>query len=433
MRPSDHHLGRVFLAGVFAASLVAACNASATPSGSASPVRAATASPKPSRSHSPSGDFEATGSMTMGRDSHTATLLLDGKVLIAGGESYDEARSADLYDPHTGTFAPAGSMATTHVLGTATLLLDGRVLFVGGWALIKGGNWETFNPGNRTLSASAELYDPKTGTFARTGSPAHARFSHSATRLLDGRVLIAGGSLGSNDNPNATATATAEIFDPATGKFTPTGSMTTPRWCHSATLLKDGRVLMLGSGEDSSAELYDPAKGKFSRAGSMKSLLNINMATLLRDGRVLIVGWGDQATSPMWSAAEIYDPATRKFAPTGSMIHPSNIMGPIGDVRTSATLLADGRVMVPDVGPDGSEGAFGSVEFYDPATAKFTAGPRMSRYRSGFTETLLLDGRVLFTGNQMPVYPMGAAPPTSSSSLAAELAADRASAELFVP
>ena len=433
MRRIDHRLALIVLAGAFTASLVAACNASAMPAGSASPVRTAPASPRPSHSHNPSGDFEATGSMTMGRDSHTAALLLDGKVLIAGGETYDEARSAELYDPQTGTFAPTGSMATTHVLGTATPLLDGRVLFVGGWELIKGGNWETFNPGNRTLSASAELYDPKTGTFARTGSPARACYFHSATRLLDGRVLIAGGSLGANDNPNATATATAEIFAPATGKFSPTGSMTTPRWCHSATLLKDGRVLMLGSGEDSSAELYDPAKGKFSRVGSMKNLLNLNMATLLRDGRVLIVGWGDQATSPMWSAAEIYDPATGKFAPTGSMIHPSNIMGPIGDVRTSATLLADGRVMVPDVGPEGSEGEFGSVEFYDPTTGKFTTGPQMIRYRSGFTETLLPDGRVLFTGDLMPVYPMGVAPPTSSSSLAAEIAADRASAELYVP
>ncbi|MGD0019033.1 MAG: kelch repeat-containing protein [Candidatus Limnocylindrales bacterium] len=439
MRRIDHRLGLVFLTGAFIASLVAACDAgtatptrvnpSAAPSASASPAPSATPSAAPSRTHNASGEFVATGSMTMGRDSHTATLLPDGKVLIAGGEAYDEARSAELYDPKTGTFAPTGSMVTGHVLGTATLLLDGRVLFVGGWDLRNGSDWNPFDGSNRIVSASAELYDPKTGTFAPTGSPAQARYYHTATRLLDGRVLIAGGALGANDNPDATATATAEIYDPVTGKFAPTGSMTTPRWCHSATLLRDGRVLMAGSWSDSSAELYDPVKGRFSRTESMKNTPNIHMATLLRDGRVLMTGWGDPGT-----LAEIYDPATGKFSPTGSMINSCNFIGPIGGLLSSAPLLADGRVLVPDVIYDGSSGGgIGSAELYDPVTGTFTKGPPMSRYRSGFTETLLPDGRVLFTGNQRPVYPMGIAPPTDSASLAAAIEADRASAELYVP
>ncbi len=368
----------------------------------------------------------------MGRDSHTATLLADGKVLIAGGETFHEARSAELYDPKTGTFAPTGSMVTGHVLGTATLLLDGRVLFVGGWDLDNGSDWNPWNGSNRIVSASAELYDPKTGTFALTGSPAQARYYHTATRLLDGRVLIAGGALGANDNPDATATATAETYDPGTGKFAPAGSMTTPRWSHSATLLKDGRVLMAGSWSDSSAELYDPVKGSFSRTESMKNTPNIHMATLLRDGRVLIAGGGDPGGSI--SLAEIYDPGTGKFSPTGSMINNCNFIGPIGGQLASAPLLADGRVLVPDVIYDGSSGGgIGSAELYDPVTGTFTKGPTMSRYRSGFTETLLADGRVLFTGNQKPVYPMDFAPPTASSSLAAEIEADRSSAELYVP
>ena len=323
MRRIDHRLGLVFLAGAFIASLVAACDAgtatptrvnpSSAPSASASPAPSATPSAAPSRTHNPSAEFVATGSMTMGRDSHTATLLADGKVLIAGGGSYDEARSAELYDPKTGTFAPTGSMLTSHVIATATLLLDGRVLFVGGWELRDGSVWEPYNGSNRILSASAELYDPKTGTFARTGSPAQARFYHTATRLVDGRVLIAGGSLGDFADPDATATATAEIYDPATGKFTPTGSMTTPRWTHSATLLGDGRVLMAGSWSDSSAELYDPAKGTFSRTGSMTNTTSHHVATLLRDGRVLMAGGGDPGSST--SLAEIYDPVYRPVQP----------------------------------------------------------------------------------------------------------------------
>jgi hypothetical protein len=279
------------------------------------------------------------------------------------------------------------------------------------------------------------LYDPKTGTFAQTGSPAQARYSHTATRLLDGRVLVAGGALGANDNPSATATSTAEIYDPATGKFTPTDPMTKPRLSHSAILLKDGRVLLLGSVSDSSAELYDPVKGKFSGAGSMKSTHNINLATLLRDGRVLIVGWGEQVGSASTSSsmAEIYDPATGKFTPTGPMINSCNFIEPIGGQLSSAALLADGRVLVPDVIYGGVGSGIGSVELYDPVTGKFTKGPQMSRYRAGFTETLLADGSVLFTGNQKPVYPEELAPPTSSTALSAAIEADRASAELYVP
>jgi len=419
MRRIDHRLVLVFLAGAFAASLVSACNA-----GTATPTRGP--SPTPRRTHGASPEFLPTGSMTMGRDSHTATLLLDGKVLIAGGETFHESRSAELYDPKSGTFTPTASMVTGHVLGTATLLLDGRVLFVGGWDLEKGTDWDPWNGSFRNISTSAELYDPKTGKFAPTGSTAQARYSHTATRLLDGRVLIAGGSLGANDNPDATATATAEIYDPATGKFTATGSMTTPRESHSATLLNDGRVLMLGSWSNGSAEIYDPAKGKFSPAGSIAQ--NINMATLLRDGRVLVVGWGGQAM-----VAAIYDPATGQSSPTGAMINSLNFSGPIGGLLTSAPLLADGRVLIPDVVYGGVGSGNGSVELYDPATGTFTQGPPMSRYRSGFTETLLGDGSVLFTGNEKPVYPMDVTPPTNSASLAASIEADRASAELYLP
>jgi WD40 repeat protein len=420
MRRIDHRLGLALLTGAFIASLVAACDAAT-----------ATPSAAPSRIHKPGGEFVATGSMTMGRDSHTATLLQDGKVLIAGGETYDEARSAELYDPNTGTFAPTGSLVTSHVIATATLLLDGRVLIVGGWELRDGSTWDPYDGSNRVVSASAELYDPKTGTFTRTGSLAQARYYHTATRLLDGRVLIAGGALGDFANPSATETATAEIYDPATGKFTSTGSMTTPRWTHSATLLGDGRVLMTGSWNDSSAELYDPAKGTFSRTGSMKSTTNPHAATLLQDGRVLIAGGGDPGSAS--STAEIYDPRTGEFTPTASMIHSCNIWGPIGP-STSAPLLADGRVLVPDVDYGGGFGSeVGSVELYDPVTGTFTQGPPMSRYRSGFTETLLPDGSVLLTGNQKPVYPMDVAPPTDSSELAAAIRADRASAELYVP
>jgi hypothetical protein len=149
--------------------------------------------------------------MTTTRFFHTATLLADGRVLVAGGydSHYAPLASADLYDPKTGTFSPTGSMAGARGLHTATLLSDGRVLIAG------GGPW-----GSMLLTASylasAELYDPKTGTFSPTGSLATARAWHTATLLADGRVVIAGGA-------GSAFLASAELYDPKTGTFSPTG------------------------------------------------------------------------------------------------------------------------------------------------------------------------------------------------------------------
>jgi hypothetical protein len=372
------------------------------------PTASRTPRPTPAPTYGPLGKFLSTGSMTIGRDSHTATLLLDGRVLIAGGEGYDAARSAELYDPKTGKFSPTGSMAVGHEVATATLLLDGRVLIVGGW--------EYSDRNHRAESASAALYDPRTGAFAGTGSLKAPRHFQTATRLLDGRVLVAGGEI-ANDYQGS---ATAELYDPATGAFSPTGSMTAPRIFHTATLLRDGRVLIAGGNGDSSAELYDPVTATFSQTGSMTIINQDHVATLLSDGRVLVAGEG----------AELYDPGTGKFSPTGSMINTCNCSGPIGSPG-SAPLLPDGRVLVPDLTTDASSNMIGSAELYDPATGTFSQAGPMSRYRFGFTDTLLADGRVLFAGDQGPVF--GMAVPSFSKQEAAAIDAERSSAELYVP
>jgi hypothetical protein len=218
---------------------------------------------EPSLLYDPSTNaFATTGSMTIARVTPTATLLSDGRVLIVGG--FDRSvtmslASAELYDPETGTFSPTGSMTTPRVGQTATLLSDGRVLIAGGGD--KGGAGLAVK-----VLASAELYDPETGTFSPTGAMATARGTQTATLLSDGRVLIAGGSdlrliAGGSDSPGDTlaggSLASAELYEPKTGTFSPTGSMTTPRVGQTATLLSDGRVLIAG-GSDSSAELYQP-------------------------------------------------------------------------------------------------------------------------------------------------------------------------------
>jgi hypothetical protein len=346
--------------------------------------------------------------MTVGRDASTATLLLDGRVLIAGGDSSDGYRSAELYDPKTGTFSKTGSMTVGRNYATATLLLDGRVLILGGW--------EYPNKNGQVESASAELYDPKTGTFSPTGSMAAAHFSPDATRLVDGRVLITGG-----DSANS-----AELYDPTTGTFSPAGNGTDALGS-TATLLLDGRVLILRG--DFPGFLYDPATGTFSKTGSMDTVNQDYVATRISDGRVLVVGAALRG-GITYPATELYDPATGTFSPTGSMIN--ECMCSISQSTVTAPLLADGRVLVPDGIFDVVRGtAIGSAELYDPVTGTFSQAGPMSRFRKSFTDTLLADGRVLFAGDEGAVFAPGV-PSLSPAGIKAN-DADRASAELYVP
>ena len=173
-----------------------------------------------------------------------------------------------------GTFTPTGGMSTPRAAHTATLLHNGKVLIAGGF--------------DNSPLASAELYDPTTGAFTPTGDMTTPRAQHTATLLADGTVLIAGGRNGTNGIRDL---ASAELYDPSTGVFTPTGSMVTLRGLHAATLLPDGRVLMTGCAipcNSAIAEIYDPSTGTFADAGTPGA--GGGAATLLADGRVLVTG-----------------------------------------------------------------------------------------------------------------------------------------------
>jgi hypothetical protein len=329
--------------------------------------------------------FGQTGSMVVQRNTTTATLLLDGRVLLAGGYSEGPRGSAwtataELYDPKSGSFSPTGPMATARDGATATRLADGHVLVAGG------------STGTATL-ASAELYDPLAGAFTQTGSMAHVRVHATATQLGDGRILIAGGGA------SASETATAELYDPSSGKFSPTGSMANGRIGAIAISLSDGRALIVGGTGDtglplSSAEIYDPATGKFIATGSMAYGRRFFVAVRLLDDRVLVAG-GDASMTPghgvVLSAAELYDPRSGKFSPAGFMT--------VQRRDHAATQLGDGRVLITGGDNTSSSAGISAAEIYDPATGKFSpTSPSMAHPRYGHTATLLLDGRVLVAG-----------------------------------
>jgi N-acetylneuraminic acid mutarotase len=335
-----------------------------------------------------SGVFENTGSLATARFGHTATLLPNGMVLVAGGEdsggSFTSLASAELYDPASETWSATGSLATARQLHTATLLPNGKVLVAGG-----------FNNRVQNGLASAELYDPASGTWTATSSLGAPRFFHTATLLPNGTVLVAGG-----EDTNGSL-GSVELYDPANGTWTATGSLATARAIHTATLLPNGKVLVtggVGSGSSlASAELYDPASGIWTGTGNLGAPRYFHTATLLPNGKVLVAG-GEGTGSPS-ASAELYDPASGTWTGTGNL----------GAARYShtATLLPNGKVLVS--GGESNGISLASAELYDPASETTTATGSLTTARTDHTGTLLPNGKVLAVGGYTGISALASA------------------------
>lgn len=395
---------------------------------------------------STTGKWSATGSMSTARESHTAALLLNGQVLVSGGniDLLNGAEgSSEIFDPTAGKWSTVGRMMTSRALHVSVTLADGSVIVAGG----EYGNFVGFNP-----LAMTDRYDPATGIWSPAGDMQVAqgatphlagRDFHSATPLADGRVLVAGGFGYITDFTKTVILDTAEIFDPTSGTWSLTGNMNDARAQHAAVVLKDGRTLVAGGyafGPPlASAEIFAPgtrsttpahsqryrpvtawlpasrlsyhvprpvgvmrrltarlqgAIGKWTLTGSMHVGRAFAPATLLPNGKVLVEGC--DAFDVGGTTAELYDPATRKWAMTGSM-HVARCLH-------SAILLPNGHVLV--AGGHSGASVWSNMETYDPQTGTWSLAGDLNSPRADSALALLPSGTVLapagFAVNTIP-------------------------------
>lgn len=334
-------------------------------------LAAATAAPALAQAH---GKFTFTGSINTARAFHTATLLNNGQVLVAGGLSIQSVKphsrttilsSAELYNPATGQWTVTGSMPTPRYLHTATLLNDGEVLITGG-------------QNDSGILSSAELYNPSRGTWSTTGSMTVAREQYGAALLQDGEVLVAGGN-----TPKHGPIAAAELYDPTTGTWTATGSMNYARGTSQLTLLQNGEALIAGGNEGftgtiaentgCTAELF--SNGHWRLTDLAFCGVTGDTAALLPNRDVVV---------DVGSPSQFYDPFTNVWHATLGQ----SFAGPLASLANAKVLVVAGS----------------NAELYDPSTNEWTpTGSLRQALLDGHTLTRLLNGQVLAAGGEIEI------------------------------
>jgi WD40 repeat protein len=318
-----------------------------------------------------SGNWITNGEMINPRSDHPATLLPNGKVLIAGGDNYSGAlTNAELFDPASGTWTATGSMTNARTYHTATLLPNGKVLVTGGY-------------NSTSYLISCELYDPATGTWTNTGSLNYPRIQHTATVLTNGLVLVVGGD----------GSGYCELYNPATGIWTVTGTNLVPRQNLTATLLPNGLMLVAGGSGDNTAELYNPGTGLWTATGLMNASRVAPTATLLPSGQVLVAGgFGDFNDTNVLASTEIYDPASATWITNLDMISVR--------AQQTATLLPNGNVLMAG-GYDGTNSVDITELYFSPpmvSPGMWTLTGSLTNALYLHTATLLPNGKVLVVG-----------------------------------
>ncbi|QXJ24628.1 hypothetical protein AGRA3207_005995 [Actinomadura graeca] len=356
---------------------------------------------------------------------NTAVLLGDGTVLLAGGENArrDAYGGASVYDPAANAWTATGALTATRRLHTLTRLADGRVLAAGGI----GGPFST-PPGEL---ATAEIYDPGTRTWTPTGSMVQARYLHSATLLPDGRVLAAGGT-SVRDEESYRTLDSAELFDPGTGTWSATGPMNGARTGHPAVPLPDGRVLAAGgmvivTRDDAAGtahcETYDPASGTWRPTGNLVTPRISAAAAPLPDGSVLLTG-GGQGIFQNWAYSPYSLSSTERYDPaTGRWSASADMPWALSFHR--AVPLPSGKILVAGGTDTGCvDVGYRATFLYDPATRDWSVTGGLGVGRWDFAAVALADGRVLAAGG------IAFGPLATADAAAVELTR---TAEIFTP
>ncbi|MEZ4309529.1 MAG: kelch repeat-containing protein [Polyangiaceae bacterium] len=345
--------------------------------------------------------WSATGSMVTGRYSNTATLLSSGKVLVAGGSKAGvQLKAAELYDPNSGTWASTADMLEARVEPTANALPNGKVLVAGG-----------SNFGNPL--ATTEIYDPATGAFSAALPMATPRQFHTATSLSSGKILVAGGRSTDVYCPGVTC-ATAELYNPVTATWSSAPSMPFTKESHTATLLQDGRVLVVGgaswgvcgngtsySAPSIAVRIYDPMTDAWTSAPSLPGNTGrtLHTSALLPNGQVLVAGGNTGSCNcnviPPCSVAAVktalmFDPINPGWTSTGDMFK--------ARLRHTSTALATGDYVLVTGGDQASIG----VEVYSIQQGVWLSLPPLISEHYQHTATLLPDGNVLVAGGGIP-------------------------------
>jgi N-acetylneuraminic acid mutarotase len=344
----------------------------------------------------PDAAWNVTGSMSIGRFSFAATVLQNGKVLVAGGvpPGGSATSSVDLYDPATRIFTPTGNMHKARFGFSATRLQNGKVL-------VAGGGTDT-----EAATATAEIYDPTTGTWSITGSMKEGRQIQSAVLLGDGSVLVTGGNIARTPCADVCVTTIleSELYSPSTGQWKVVGEMTIPRSFFTTTLLPSGTALAVGGrvhtgpgyfdlGCIAFTDLYDPTTRKWSGTGTMSISREDHSTVLLANGQVLTMGGTTVNFNGVTvTSTELYDPTAAAWTTTGSMLQ--------GREMFTATLLQNGQVLA--AGGDYYDGVNGGFltecELYDPTVGTWSVTASMNTPRMNAQAVLLRNGQVLVMG-----------------------------------
>ncbi len=330
-----------------------------------------------------------TGSLHTARASHTATLLPTGLVLVAGGVGDANAAlaSSELYNPASGMWSTTGNLHVARVSAQSVLLPNGMVLTMGGCIS---------NDCLSSTTRSAEIYNPVSGTWTVTGSMRTARAEFIAVLLPSKKVLVAGGCTSYNANGCIAVTTAAELYNPSTGTWTSTGGMRAARMAMTGTVLLNGKALIAGgqtaaSDALGSSELYNPATGTFTLTGRLITPRSGHTATLLTSGFVLMAG-GENVNGISIPKAELYNAATGTYAATGNM--PSNRQEHRAVLLPSGSVLVVGGNNVNST----TTTVLASCATYNPTTGTWATASTMKNARADHTATLLHNGHVLAAG-----------------------------------